>query len=83
MYLLYLQPLDELASRIQSTAQKVSYLDTSFLRPLTLGNQVVQARMWAQGLTIGILIAAGALTQAKRAEALKHVSINIADMPPG
>lgn len=30
--------------------------------------QVVQARMWAQGLTIGILIAAGALTHARRAK---------------
>lgn len=28
--------------------------------------KVVQARMWAQGLTIGILIAAGALTHSKR-----------------
>ncbi|KAG6828653.1 hypothetical protein H0H92_007122 [Tricholoma furcatifolium] len=34
--------------------------------------QIVQARMWAQGLTIGILIVAGALTQAKRAAAAKH-----------
>ena len=29
--------------------------------------QIVQARMWAQGLTIGLLIAAGALTQTRRA----------------
>lgn len=29
--------------------------------------------MWAQGLTIGLVIAAGALTQGKRAEAAKEV----------
>jgi len=34
----------------------------------TLPQKIVQARMWAQGLTIGILIAAGALTHAKRAK---------------
>ncbi|KAI0939297.1 hypothetical protein AcV5_000757 [Taiwanofungus camphoratus] len=32
----------------------------------TFPQKIVQARMWAQGLTIGILIAAGALTHAKR-----------------
>ena len=32
--------------------------------------QIVQARMWAQGLTIGVLIAAGALTHARRQQAL-------------
>ncbi|KAF8239008.1 hypothetical protein L208DRAFT_1240050, partial [Tricholoma matsutake] len=36
--------------------------------------KVVQARMWAQGLTIGLLIVAGALTHSKRAEALKHMN---------
>ncbi|KAG5639684.1 hypothetical protein H0H81_005867 [Sphagnurus paluster] len=35
--------------------------------------KVVQARMWAQGLTIGLLIVAGALTQSKRAAAAQHV----------
>ncbi|KIK67606.1 hypothetical protein GYMLUDRAFT_256478 [Collybiopsis luxurians FD-317 M1] len=36
--------------------------------------KVVQARMWAQGLTIGILIAAGALKHSKQQEAVdKHV----------
>ncbi|KAF8646377.1 hypothetical protein AX16_007243 [Volvariella volvacea WC 439] len=40
----------------------------------TTAQKIVQARMWAQGLTIGVLIAAGALTQSKRAEAAKHVS---------
>lgn len=33
--------------------------------------------MWAQGLTIGLLIVAGALTHSKRAEAMKHVSFNV------
>jgi len=39
--------------------------------------KVVQARMWAQGLTIGVLIAAGALTHSKQAEAAKRVSRGI------
>ncbi|OSX60160.1 hypothetical protein POSPLADRAFT_1182586 [Postia placenta MAD-698-R-SB12] len=34
----------------------------------TLPQKVVQARMWAQGLTIGVLIAAGALTHARKAK---------------
>ncbi|KAG6910136.1 hypothetical protein DXG01_012895 [Tephrocybe rancida] len=38
----------------------------------TTPQKVVQARMWAQGLTIGLLIVAGALTQSKRAAAAKH-----------
>ncbi|KIM46505.1 hypothetical protein M413DRAFT_316758 [Hebeloma cylindrosporum] len=33
----------------------------------TYPQKIVQARMWAQGLTIGLLIAAGALTQTRRA----------------
>ncbi|EGO02377.1 hypothetical protein SERLA73DRAFT_178283 [Serpula lacrymans var. lacrymans S7.3] len=33
-------------------------------------HKVVQVRMWAQGLTIGVLIAAGALTHAHRAQAV-------------
>ncbi|EPT03659.1 hypothetical protein FOMPIDRAFT_1046695 [Fomitopsis schrenkii] len=36
----------------------------------TMPQKIVQARMWAQGLTIGILIAAGALTHARRQQAL-------------
>ncbi|KAF8076704.1 hypothetical protein FPV67DRAFT_1472392 [Lyophyllum atratum] len=40
----------------------------------TTPQKVVQARMWAQGLTIGILIVAGALTQSKRAAAASHPS---------
>ncbi|KAH0828672.1 hypothetical protein J3R83DRAFT_3039 [Lanmaoa asiatica] len=36
---------------------------------LTLPQKAVQARMWAQGLTIGVLIVAGALTHRNRQEA--------------
>jgi hypothetical protein len=32
--------------------------------------------MWAQGLTIGILIAAGVLTHAQRTEAAKHHAVD-------
>jgi hypothetical protein len=32
--------------------------------------------MWAQGLTIGILIAAGVLTHSERAEAAKHPAVD-------
>jgi len=44
----------------------------------TMPQKIVQARMWAQGLTIGILIAAGALTHARRQQAvdehgLRHI----------
>ncbi|KIJ16251.1 hypothetical protein PAXINDRAFT_168766 [Paxillus involutus ATCC 200175] len=35
----------------------------------SLPQKVVQARMWAQGLTIGVLVAAGALTHKNRQEA--------------
>ncbi|KAJ8517983.1 hypothetical protein ONZ45_g4907 [Pleurotus djamor] len=38
----------------------------------TVPQKVVQARMWAQGLTIGIVIAAGALMHSRRAEAAQH-----------
>lgn len=34
--------------------------------------KIVQARMWAQGLTIGILIATGIVTHSQRAEAAKN-----------
>ncbi|KAH9951711.1 hypothetical protein B0H21DRAFT_717174 [Amylocystis lapponica] len=37
-------------------------------RHQTVAQKVVQARMWAQGLTIGVLIGAGVLTQSQRAE---------------
>jgi hypothetical protein len=32
--------------------------------------------MWAQGLTIGILIAAGVITHSQRADAAKHPAID-------
>lgn len=38
--------------------------------------------MWAQGLTIGLVIAAGALTQGKRAEAAKEVCTKSAHFVP-
>ncbi|KAI0774136.1 hypothetical protein C8Q74DRAFT_1368639 [Fomes fomentarius] len=38
--------------------------------------KVVQARMWAQGLTIGVLIAAGILTQSQRREANENRSVD-------
>lgn len=34
----------------------------------TMPQKIVQARMWAQGLTIGVLIAAGVMTHARRAK---------------
>ncbi|KAF9057854.1 hypothetical protein BJ165DRAFT_1424036 [Panaeolus papilionaceus] len=37
----------------------------------TYAQKIVQARMWAQGLTIGLLIVAGALTQSRRGEIAK------------
>ncbi|PPR02652.1 hypothetical protein CVT24_002135 [Panaeolus cyanescens] len=37
----------------------------------TYAQKIVQARMWAQGLTIGLLIVAGALTQSRRKEIAK------------
>lgn len=33
--------------------------------------------MWAQGLTIGVLIAAGILTHANRKEAAEHVRVHV------
>lgn len=41
-------------------------------RHQTLPQKVVQVRMWAQGLTIGVLIAAGMLTHNQRQAALLH-----------
>lgn len=38
--------------------------------------------MWAQGLTIGLVIAAGALTQHKRAEIAKEVCTQSAHFVP-
>ncbi|KAI0036035.1 hypothetical protein K488DRAFT_67952 [Vararia minispora EC-137] len=41
-------------------------------RHQTTSQKIVQARMWAQGLTIGILIGAGILTHSQRLENAKH-----------
>ncbi|KAF9782738.1 mitochondrion protein [Thelephora terrestris] len=41
-------------------------------RNQSTSQKVVQARMWAQGLTIGVLIAAGILTHQVRAQAAAH-----------
>lgn len=41
-------------------------------RHQTLPQKIVQVRMWAQGLTIGVLIGAGALTHNQRQAALEH-----------
>ena len=38
--------------------------------------KIVQARMWAQGLTIGVLIAAGVLTQTQRQQAHENRSVD-------
>ncbi|KAI0368125.1 hypothetical protein BV20DRAFT_969717 [Pilatotrama ljubarskyi] len=38
--------------------------------------KVVQARMWAQGLTIGVLIAAGILTQSQRKDSHENRSVD-------
>jgi len=38
----------------------------------TYPQKIVQARMWAQGLTIGLLIVAGALTHDKKAQHAKE-----------
>ena len=60
--------------RYQTVAQKVD--DPShFMSGKLMGSllQIVQARMWAQGLTVGVVIGAGALTHTQRAEAAKHV----------
>lgn len=43
-------------------------------RHQTLPQKIVQVRMWAQGLTIGVLIGAGILTHNQRQAALQRVS---------
>jgi hypothetical protein len=43
-------------------------------RHQTLPQKIVQVRMWAQGLTIGVLIGAGVLTHSQRQAALQHVN---------
>ncbi|KAI0053616.1 hypothetical protein FA95DRAFT_1530464 [Auriscalpium vulgare] len=45
-------------------------------RHQSTSQKVVQARMWAQGLTIGVLVAAGILTHTQREEALLHPTID-------
>lgn len=44
----------------------------SVRRHQTTTQKVVQVRMWAQGLTVGLLIGAGILTQSQRKEAAAH-----------
>ncbi|KAJ3488708.1 hypothetical protein NLI96_g2647 [Meripilus lineatus] len=41
-------------------------------RHQTSAQKIVQARMWAQGLTVGVLIAAGILTHNQRKKAAAH-----------
>ncbi|THH32757.1 hypothetical protein EUX98_g1467 [Antrodiella citrinella] len=41
-------------------------------RHQSTAQKVVQARMWAQGLTIGVMVAAGILTHTQREEAAQH-----------
>lgn len=41
-------------------------------RHQTATQKIVQVRMWAQGLTVGLLIGAGILTQSQRKEAAAH-----------
>lgn len=45
-------------------------------RHQTLPQKIVQVRMWAQGLTIGVLIGAGILTQSQRQAALQRRPID-------
>lgn len=51
------------------------------LRHQTMTQKVVQVRMWAQGLTIGVLIGAGILTHSQRQAALQHVSSELNSSP--
>ena len=50
-------------------------------RHQTIPQKVVQVRMWAQGLTIGILIGAGILTHGQRQAALQNVSSELNTSP--
>ncbi|KAF8559142.1 hypothetical protein OG21DRAFT_881600 [Imleria badia] len=47
---------------------------------LTMPQKVVQVRLWAQGLTIGVVIAAAALTHAQRAQATEMRKVRHAPM---
>ena len=42
------------------------------LRYQSSAQKIVQARMWAQGLTIGVMIAAGVATHAQRTKAIEE-----------
>ena len=52
-----------------------------FLRHQTSAQKIVQARMWAQGLTVGVLIAAGILTHNQRKKAAAHKVCNLRQVP--
>jgi Hypoxia induced protein conserved region len=52
------------------------HLGSPLSRHQSTSQKVVQARMWAQGLTIGILIAAGIVTHSERADAAKHHAVD-------
>jgi len=45
-------------------------------RHQSTSQKIVQARMWAQGLTIGILVAAGILTHSQREDAARHHAVD-------
>ena len=45
---------------------------TSLTRHQSTSQKVVQTRMWAQGLTIGVLIATGILSHSQREVAVKY-----------
>jgi hypothetical protein len=53
-------PHQSFAQKVRSVRLSVMFLSNS------IGPQIVQARMWAQGLTIGIVIAAGAMAHSNR-----------------
>lgn len=58
---------------VQSVYQSIcTSVNLVTCRHQTVPQKVVQARMWAQGLTIGVLIGAGILTHAQRREAVLH-----------
>ncbi len=48
------------------------HLDSLLSRHQSTSQKIVQARMWAQGLTIGILVAAGIVTHSERTDASRH-----------
>ncbi len=49
---------------------------TALARHQSNSQKIVQARMWAQGLTIGILIATGMVTHSQRAETAKNHAVD-------